>query len=101
MYYTYMLRCQDDSLYTGITTNIARRTKEHFDKNERSAKYTRTHTAEKLEAVWESDDRTLASKLEYHIKRLTKKQKERIILENCLEKFFSEKIDCEKYKRSV
>ena len=30
MYYIYMLRCKDDSIYTGITTDLDRRMKEHF-----------------------------------------------------------------------
>ncbi len=32
MYYTYMLRCQDNSIYTGITTDLERRMKEHFSR---------------------------------------------------------------------
>lgn len=40
MYYTYILRCKDNSLYTGITTNIKRRLKEHKEKGEKAAKYT-------------------------------------------------------------
>ena len=34
MYYTYVIRCEDNSLYTGITTDLERRMKEHFEKNE-------------------------------------------------------------------
>ena len=37
MYYTYMLRCEDNSIYTGITTNIERRIKEHISKGKKSA----------------------------------------------------------------
>ena len=79
MYYTYMLRCKDNSIYTGITTDVERRMKEHFNKDEKCAKYTFVHTAIKLEAVWESEDRILASKLEYNIKKLAKQQKEKLI----------------------
>ena len=32
MYYTYILRCQDNSLYTGITTDLKRRMQEHFSR---------------------------------------------------------------------
>lgn len=32
MYYVYMLRCKDNSIYTGITTDINRRMEEHFSK---------------------------------------------------------------------
>lgn len=99
MYYTYMLRCQDNSIYTGITTNIERRFEEHSSKNEKCAKYTRNHTAKRIECVWKSENRVLASKLEFHIKTLSKKQKEKLILNNNLEELLSEKVDCNKYLR--
>lgn len=35
MYYIYMLRCKDDSIYTGITTDLDRRMKEHFGAGEK------------------------------------------------------------------
>lgn len=79
MYYTYILRCCDNTLYTGITADINRRMSEHFLQNEKCAKYTRTHKAKKLESLWISENRATASKLEYHIKKLTKNQKEEII----------------------
>lgn len=97
-YYTYMLRCTDNSLYTGITTDVKRRMTEHFSKNEKCAKYTKNHTAQKLEAVWESADRTLACRLEYRIKQLTKAQKEALILHNSIE-VMADKINIDNYKR--
>ena len=72
MYYIYMLRCKDNSIYTGITTDIARRMKEHFNKEKRCAKYTLTHSAKKLEALWVAENKSLASKLEFNIKKLKK-----------------------------
>ena len=45
MYYTYMLRCTDDSIYTGITTDLKRRMDEHFTQGEKCAKYTKRHKA--------------------------------------------------------
>ena len=99
MYYTYILRCKDNSLYTGITTDLERRLKEHIEKGKKTAKYTLTHCAKKIEIAWESENRVLASKLEYHIKTLTKKQKEELIKKSkCLEDFLSDKIDNQKYK---
>lgn len=99
MYYTYMLRCQDNSIYTGITTNVERRFKEHILKNRKCAKYTRNHNVNKIESVWKSESRALASKLEYHIKTLSKKQKEQLISNNNLEEVLLEKLDCSKYVR--
>ena len=98
MYYTYMLRCEDNSIYTGITTDIKRRMEEHFSKDAKCAKYTLSHSAQKLESVWETENKALASKLEYRIKSLTKRQKEELIKNKNLEKYLSEKIECEKYK---
>ena len=79
MYYTYILRCCDNTLYTGIAADISKRMSEHFSQNEKCAKYTRTHKSKRLESLWISDNRATASRLEYHIKRLSKKQKEEII----------------------
>ena len=98
MYYTYMLRCENNSIYTGITTDIKRRMREHFSKDSKCAKYTKSHKPIKLESVWESENKVLASKLEYRIKGLTKIKKEDLIKNNMLEKYFAEKLECEKYK---
>ncbi len=101
MYYIYMLRCKDNSIYTGITTDIDRRMEEHFSKNEKCAKYTYTHIAKKLEAVWEAENKSLASKLEYHIKKLSKEKKELLIESKDLSRVFfnDEKIDVDNYKK--
>lgn len=98
MYYTYMLRCKDKSIYAGITTDVERRLEEHVKKSEKGAKYTRSHDAIKMEAIWESKNRADASKLEYWIKHLTKKQKERLIKEDCLE-ILEDKIVIDNYNR--
>ena len=98
-YYVYMLRCEDNSIYTGITTDINRRMNEHFTKDKKCAKYTYNHNAKKLEALWQTENRVLASKLEFHIKSLNHKEKENIINENNIDKYLNEKIDSNKYKR--
>lgn len=101
MYYTYILRCKDNSLYTGITNNINRRLKEHLTKDKKCAKYTKKHTAIKLEIVWKSENRSLASKLEYYIKKLKKEQKEELIKnEKGLNKLLGDKIDPNNYIKS-
>lgn len=97
-YYTYILRCTDGSLYTGIATDVKRRMTEHFSKSGKCAKYTKTHAAKKLEAVWESDNRMLACRLEYRIKRLSKARKEDLILHNSIE-VMADKIDINNYRR--
>lgn len=99
MYYVYMLRCEDNSIYTGITTNINRRMKEHFSRNEKCAKYTKTHFARKLECVWQTENRVLASKLEFRIKKLSKLQKEDLINNNNMKVLFEDNIETDKYIR--
>ncbi len=96
MYYTYMLRCEDNSIYTGITTDLERRMKEHFGKDNKCAKYTRHHTAKKLECAWQSENRKLASKLEYAIKHISKEEKEVIIVTKKLDGI--RKIEKQNYK---
>ena len=98
MYFTYMLTCENNSIYTGITTDVKRRMEEHFSKDSKCAKYTKSHKPEKLECVWESENKVLASKLEYRIKALTKQQKEDLIKNYVLEKYLAEKLECDKYK---
>lgn len=99
MYYVYILRCQDHSLYTGMTTDVDRRYQEHLDRGEKAAKYTRTHGVMKIEAVWECESRSLASKLEYHLKKMRKKQKEMLIQENNYLEIYLPQIEKQLYLR--
>lgn len=71
VYYVYIVRCEDGSLYTGIATDVARRLREHLSQRVPGAKYTRTRKIVALEMVWQTHGRSAASKLEYRIKRLS------------------------------
>ena len=77
-YFVYLLRCVDNSLYTGITTDVGRRFEEHSGKPV-GAKYTASRTPVRMERVWSCDGRSTASKLEYRIKTLSHVQKELLI----------------------
>lgn len=99
MYYTYMLRCADNSIYTGMTNDLENRIKEHLCKSKNGAKYTKSHAVIKLEAAWKSKDKSLACKLEYHLKTLTKAQKESLISGEKLVTFLKGTVDCRKYRR--
>jgi len=102
MFYTYILRCQDNSIYTGMTTDLERRMNEHFSGGEKCAKYTRRHKPKKLERVWKSESRVLASKLEYHIKTLSKSDKEELIKNpDKLEEFLGDKIESRFYEVEI
>ena len=77
MYYTYIIRCKDNSLYTGYTSDIKRRIEEH--KKGINSKYTRAKGFDKLEVYFISDTRSNAMKLESYIKKLSRKKKLLII----------------------
>lgn len=74
MYYLYILRCADDSLYTGITTDLARRVEEH-NKSALGAKYTRARRPVTLVYSKKFRTRVTASRAEYRTKQLTREQK--------------------------
>ncbi|MDQ7045887.1 MAG: GIY-YIG nuclease family protein [Sulfurimonas sp.] len=77
-YYVYILRCSDDTLYTGITTDISRRIDEH-NNSDKGAKYTKLRRPVTLVYKEEQDNRSLASKREYAIKKLKRLDKIRLI----------------------
>ena len=79
MYYVYILRCSDNSLYTGITTDFKKRLETHMNKEKSAAKYTKSRDVVCAEALWTCADKSSALKLECYIKRLTKKKKEELI----------------------
>lgn len=83
-WFIYMIRCVDNSLYTGITTNITKRFQAH--ESGKGAKYLKTRRPFELVFQQEVGDRSQASKLEYAVKQLPKKRKELIVQGklNCL-----------------
>lgn len=74
----YFLRCNDNSLYTGITTDINRRLHQH-NNTKLGAKYTRARRPVVLVYSETAVDKSTASKREYQLRTLTKKQKEKIV----------------------
>lgn len=73
MYFVYVLRCRDGSLYTGITNDTARRLKAH--KAGTASKYTRSRGALKFEYIERKRTRGTALKREAQIKKFTRAQK--------------------------
>jgi putative endonuclease len=76
-HFVYVLRCADDTLYTGYTTDVRRRVREH-DAGE-GAKYTRGRTPVELVHVEAFDSRSAAMSREYAIKQLSRAEKERLV----------------------
>jgi len=77
MNYVYMLECSDGSLYTGWTNNLEKRIAAH--NNGKGAKYTRVRLPVKLVYYEEYEDKIEAMKREYKIKRLSRKEKVKLI----------------------
>ena len=74
----YILLCSDNSLYTGITTDIARRFQQHVDG--RGAKYFRGRQPLQVVYVEAGHSRSSASRREAFIKGLKREEKERLLL---------------------
>lgn len=90
----YIVRCEDDSLYTGITRDLGERMRAHYYKKKHGAKYTRSRQIQSLEMVWETENWSDAAKLEYRIKRLSHSRKEELI--NCpgnMKEFFGDQLE--------
>lgn len=77
--YTYIVRCEDNSLYTGIARDIRRRIQTHIGRDRVAAKYTKSHKVISLEALWETVDYPAAARLEKRLKSLKKAEKEALI----------------------
>ena len=73
----YIIRTVSRKLYTGITTDISRRFKEH--KNKKGAKYFRHEIPENIVFLEDHENRSKATKKEIQIKKLNKKEKESLI----------------------
>lgn len=74
MYFVYILECSDKTFYTGITTNLDRRIKEH-NSSKLGAKYTKVRRPVKLVYSKEFINRSEASKEESRIKKLSRTEK--------------------------
>lgn len=77
--YIYILRCKDNSLYTGIAVDLEKRIRQHLGLIKGGAKYTRSHPVKYIEAAWFTNSDSDARKMEYKLKCLTHAQKEELI----------------------
>jgi len=77
MWYLYLVRCNDGSLYTGISTDVQRR----FDAHRQDRGARRLRGRGPLELVYSQavGERSLALRLEHRVKRLSKAEKERLV----------------------
>lgn len=78
MYYLYILKCSDKTLYTGITVDLTRRVREH-NSSKLGSKYTAVRRPVKLVYSKKFRNRSEATRAEYQIKQLSKKEKLKLI----------------------
>lgn len=79
-WFVYILRCADNSLYCGVTTDVQRRVQEHNLSNKLAAKYTRVRRPLTLAYSESCQNKKAAYQREYAIKQLSKTQKEKLIV---------------------
>jgi len=81
MWFVYIVKCSDNTYYTGIATDVNQRIDEH-NSSKKGAKYTKARRP--VELVYEevADNRSIASKREYSIKKLSRIEKIRLIKTN-------------------
>jgi putative endonuclease len=78
-YTLYLLRCSDETLYTGITADVKRRIHEH-NTSDKGAKYTRSRRPCVLVHCEQLENKSAALKREIAIKKMTKAKKEALLL---------------------
>lgn len=79
MYFFYIVRCSDNSLYSGQTNNLENRIKEHNSSNSRSAKYTKVRRPVKLIYYEKYETLREAMRREWQVKKWTKANKEALV----------------------
>ena len=77
-WFVYIIKATDESLYTGITTDIKRRWREHCDSSI-GAKYFRGRKPDVILFISRQENRSAATKMELNIKKLKRKDKIKFI----------------------
>lgn len=78
-WYLYVVRTVDRHLYAGVSTDVERRFAEHLSQGRKAARYLRAHRPARLVFSQPIGSRSLALKVEYRFKQLTRLQKQRIV----------------------
>lgn len=76
MHYTYMLKCKDGTYYIGYTNDLEKRVKAHNEG--KGAKYTKGRGPVELIYYEEYEEKTIAMRREWEMKKLTRTQKEEL-----------------------
>ncbi len=84
IWFLYLIRCNDGSLYTGITTDVNRRFKEHQSDKGKGSKYLRGKAPLQLVFKKKIGSKNLALKIEHRVKKFPKSKKELLIEETII-----------------
>ena len=84
MHYVYLVRCADSTLYCGWTTDLEKRVRAH--NSGKGAKYTRSRRPVKLVYAEKFAEKQEALSREWHLKRLSRAEKNRLIEETGLKR---------------
>lgn len=82
-FYVYLLLCKDDSYYCGYTVDIERRVMQH--NAGKGAKYTRSRLPVRLVYIEQFETKQEAMSREWHLKRLSHKEKQALVNQYCKE----------------
>jgi putative endonuclease len=75
IWWVYMVRCADGTIYTGCTTDLGRRVRQHNGELRGGAKYTAARRPVRLIGTCQADGRSSAQSIEMKLKRLTRSEK--------------------------
>ena len=77
MWFVYIIKCEDKTLYTGTTNDLQKRFEKH--KSGKGAKYTRSHVPERIVFFEKYDNKVIAQRREREIKKWTREEKLKFI----------------------
>lgn len=86
LHHVYMLECVNDSYYTGYTTDLSRRYKEH-QKGTKKCRYTRSFPPKQLIAYWSFATKSEALRFEHFLKSKSRSEKEAWIVDSHIDSF--------------
>ena len=78
-WFVYLVRCLDGSFYAGVTTDLKRRVRQHNGEILGGANYTRARRPVALAWYEECENRSVAQQREYSVRRLSKREKQRLV----------------------
>ena len=77
-WFVYLVRCSDGSFYAGVTTDLERRVRQHNGEIVGGATYTRARRPVVLAWYEVCEDRSVAQRREYSVRRLSRREKQRL-----------------------